>query len=154
MSQSFEVLVKTLEKSKIMDIQNLIEIFKIKLYAKHEKLDVSHAVRVLEWIKEEKFDVVNMLTRSMFNKIKGPVVLSMLPLQKEHILVSPCVSTRRPPAPADFPCQMAIAVGLEVQQEKENEKEYLSVTKENKVDWQSCGSTLDFVCAREADGIK
>ena len=121
--------------------------------------------------------VVHVLTRSMFKKYKTPVAVSMQFLQDKCVLVSPCVCTKRPPAPADFPCQMAIAAGLEQLHEdktkgvqiskknqlKEKEKQSkgedielrpLITPRKYQVKWQSYGSTLNFVCHRQYGDIK
>ena len=166
-SQGVSILAKTLNKSKINEIQRFIDISNIKIYD-HTKIKIDHAQSVLEWCKE--FDVAFVVTRSMLKKTKTPLIISMLSLQKECTVISPCLSTKRPPAPVDFPCQMAIAVGSEetksgrniveedditkgkktIQDEtKEQKSEEIPLLSKNRVNWQSCGTTLDFLCKDE-----
>ena len=183
-SRGFSILVKTLEKGRNdmlpdqIELQNHVEIFDRKIYDRYEKLNINKVKNVVDWLKETDFHVVHVLTRSMFKKNKAPIVVSMQSLQGKCVLVSPCVCTKRPPAPADFPCQMAIAVGLEQPQEDET-KQSVRISKKNRltgkekqskgedielhplitpikyqVKWQSCGSTLDFVCHQQYGEIK
>ena len=130
-------------------------------------------VRTQEAVESFKtFEVVHVLNRpTMFNKSEAPVVVSMKSVQDKCVLVSPCVCTRRPPAPVDFPCQIAIAVGITLheplfgdnfeeraKQDRYKENEGLPSLHVHKnpanVDWQSCGSTLDFVCYRQYGDIE
>ena len=88
----------------------------------------------------------------------------MLSLQKECTVVTPCVSTKQPPAPVDFPCQMAKAVGIEAHKEdsstdQETEERNLialkpAPVKTDWVNWQSCGSALDFLCHGQYEDVK
>ena len=169
-------MAKTLNKSKINSLQNHIEIFQTKIYDKHKMMDSARVQSVIESFKG--YDIVHVMSRSMLEESKAPVVVSIQSVQNKCVLLSPCVSTKSPPAPVDFPCQMSIAVGLEQpqnenkQEEKaKQEKHRLSFLKkirpkvteeesngedielsplippsENRVEWQSCGSALDFVC--------
>ena len=137
-SKQFSVLVRTLEKSSIVtDLQKIVEIFYIKLDEQDGNINAPKAINVLETIKDKRFDVVHMLT--MFNKTEEQVVDATKPLQRDCILLSPCVSRIHPPAPVDFPCQIAIAVGIKLPKEE---------------NYQSCGSALDFVCPRQSNEIE
>ena len=170
-AQGVFILTKTLERSEIETetLQNHIEISNIKIYDRNEKLNIGYVQKVIEWLKETDFHVVHLLTRSIYKQSQRSIVASMRSLQNQSVLVSPCVCTIRPPAPVDFPCQMAIAVGIqkskgegpleEITDEKtleeitvqEDGEEHIPLVKKNR-DWQSCGSTLDFVCPRQYDG--
>ena len=163
-SQGFAVLVNTLQKSQIDALRDHIEICNTKIYDRNEKLDADNVEKVLEWLNKSHFHVIHILTRSMLKKSKGSIVVSMQSLQDQCVLVSPCVSTIRPPAPVDFPCDLSIAVGLEVTQEedkksvkgkqsKEKREEIIPLMNMDKkrVKWQSCGSALDFVCPYQFD---
>ena len=131
--QKFVILVKTLEESgiDIGTLQLAIELFDINMYDSGEHLNIEHIDIALEQLKH--LDVAHILNRSMVTESKVPNISSMYSLQKLCVLVCPCVSTDRPPAPVDYPCHMAIAVGIE--DDKNTDTHY-----------QSCGSTLDFVC--------
>ena len=174
-SQGFSVLAKCLEtyRDKIeqhIELKDRVELYNIKIYDRYEKLDMVHIKNVTEWLKKSNFDVVHVLARSMLKKSKAPVVEAIQSLQDKCVLVSPCVATKRPPAPVNFPCQMSIAVGLEFPKDEDEEeiqaerqdiglismkkKRLDSQTKNYRVDWQSCGSALDFVCARHSEGVE
>ena len=170
-SVGVSVLLKTLEKSGMKFLQNHLTIVNIKLYDSNESVNTESLQSVLNWCKE--YDVVHMVTRSMSPETRGPVVSSLHSLQDQCVLVSPCISTKRPPAPVDFPCQMSIAVGLEQPRDENKQEENVPLkgTKEetkgkdielrplippikNRVKWQSCGSALDFVCHRQYGDIE
>ena len=159
----FSVLAKTLNRSTIPNLQNHIQIFNIKIYD-HEKINIDHAESVLKRCRE--FDVAYVVSRSMLKREKAPLVQLMLSLQKECTVICPCLSTKRPPAPVDFPCQMAIAVGIEAQKEdsstdqetEETSKEEIALkpapVKTDWMKWQSCGSALDFLCHRQYKDVR
>ena len=162
LSAGFLVFAKTLNQSKINNLQSYIEISHIKIYDQ-DKINIEHANDVLKLC--ENFHVAYVVTRSMLNKSKEILVQSMLSLQDQCVFVCPCLSTKRPPAPVDFPCQMAIAVGCKVSEGDKNAEDKPAKdgnttndkadgTAKNKVDYQSCGSALDFVCHRQYGDIK
>ena len=166
-AQGVFILTKTLERSEIETetLQNHIEISNIKIYDRNEKLNIDYVQKVIEWIKETDFNVVHLLTRSMYKQSQRSIVASTQSFQDQCVLISPCVSTIRPPAPADFPCQMAIAVGIQVNKDDETTEttkitvhedgeEHIPLIRMNRDKWQSCGSTLDFVCNRQYGEIE
>ena len=171
-AQGIFLLTKTLEKSEIELLQNHIEISNIKIYDRNEKLNIDYVQKVIEWLKETNFNVVHLLTRSMYKQSQRSIVASMQSLQDQCVLVSPCVCTIRPPAPVDFPCQMVIAVGIQVNKDDEttettkitvheDDEEHIPLIRMNRdkwqsnpVKWQSCGSTLDFVCHHQYGEIE
>ena len=149
--QKFVILVKTLEESGI-DIgilQLAIELFDINMYDSGEHLNMEHIDTALKQL--EHLDVAHILNRSMVTESKVPNISSMYYLQKLCVLVCPCVSTDRPPAPVDYPCHMAIAVGIEDEKYLENIQ---NSPQKPRVNYQSCGSALDFVCPRQTDVIE
>ena len=174
-SQGFSVLAKCLEtyRNKIeqrIELKDRVELYNIKIYDRYEKLDIEHIKSVTEWLQNSNFDVVHVSARSMLRKSKAPVVEAIQSLQDKCVLVSPCVATKRPPAPVNFPCQMSIAVGLELPKDEDKEEVQIegqgiglkpmkkkrldSQSKNYRVDWQSCGSALDFVCASHSEGVE
>ena len=166
-SQQFSVLVETLGTSQMdIDLKKIVEIFYVKLHKKNKKVDVMNCEKLLGRIKNRQFDVVHMLTKSLSSEPEESVVVSTKALQKQCILLSPCLSITCPPAPVDFPCQIAIAVGItlpkdegKVEERKEKDKSKKTVTEKDetkmkRVDFQSCGSALDFVCPRKSNGIE
>ena len=164
-AQGIFLLTKTLEESESELLQNHIEISNIKIYDRNEKLNIDYVQKVIERLKETDLNVVHLLTRSMYKQSQRSIVASMQSLQNQSVLISPCVCTIRPPAPADFPCQMAIAVGIQVNKDEKNseateitvhedDEEHIPLITMNRDKWQSCGSTLDFVCHRQYGDIK
>ena len=145
-SSRFSVLVDTLERSR-MDkniLKEHIEIFDIKL---HDK-DPSYMERVLEWLKQ--FDVVHILPGSLSKQAEESIYTAVHSLKQKTIIVSPCVATKQPPAPVDFPGHMVISVGCE-KSKVENQTTVTDPDEETTLmtemqNWQSCGSSLDFVC--------
>ena len=145
--QKFVILVKTLQESKIDigTLQFVIELFDINMYDSGEYLNIEHIDIALEQLKH--LDVAHILNRSMVTESKVPNISSMYSLQNLCVLVCPCVSTDRPPAPVDYPCHMAIAVGVEDENYLENIQG--KSPEKPRVNYQSCGSALDFVCPRQ-----
>ena len=47
------------------------------------------------------------------------------------LCLPPCVSTKQPPAPVDFPCQIPIAVGCQVPKAEDNLEEKMEHAKQN-----------------------
>ena len=154
-------MAKTLNESKIEKLKDYIEIVNIKTYS-HDQIKIDHVQSVFERCKA--FDVAYVVTRSMLKKKKTPLIESMLSLHKQCIVISPCLSTKRPPAPVDFPCQMAIAVGIkkengevgedveaEGKKTKHDKSERKETEKKARPKWQSCGCALDFLCCHQND---
>ena len=151
------LLFKTLEQCGIDEeiFQNCLEVSKISMPGKGGFVDRAYT-------KEEigefsKFNIVHILP----GPTQEETIYSSLHLLKNRsIVLSPCVATKRPPAPADFPGHMVISVGSDQTTKEETNgdgKGGQSSTEEKKplvkpeYKWQSYGSALDFKCQGFSD---
>ena len=101
-----------------------------------------------------KFDVVN--AKTSHDSIQESLAVEVNKFSRNHVVIVPAVSTRRPPVPPDFPVEMVIAVGCSEPKLSDSDYGSRSSLQENipllqkpTIPWQSSGSTLDFVCPRE-----
>ena len=146
-STRVSILVDTLERSRIDKkvLQNHIEIFDIYLNNKNP----GYMEKVLEWLKQ--FDVVHILPGCLSKEAEESVYAATHSLKQKTIIVSPCLATKRPPAPVDFPGHMVISVGCDKSSienentETTNDEEAVLMNR-LELHWQSCGSALDFLC--------
>ena len=143
-SSRFSVLVDTLERSRIepKKLKEHIEISDINF----SNMETTYMQKVLEWLNQ--FDVIHILPGSFSKEAEESIYNALHLLKKRCIIISPCVATRRPPAPVDFPGHMVISVGYDKKQPKPetNTGEEIPLMTEMELYWQSCGSALDFLC--------
>ena len=146
-SSGFAVLVDTLERSHIEKevLKEHIEICDINFCDKEPR----YVQKVLEWLKA--FDVIHILPGFVSKEDEDSIYKTLHSLRKKSIICSPCVATKRPPAPVDFPGHMVISVGcdksiIKIQSDEINTDEEAALLHEKESHWQSCGSALDFIC--------
>ena len=147
-SSRFSVLVDTLERSRIepKKLKEHIEISDVNFCNK----ETSNVQKVLDMLN--KFDVIHILPGSFSKEAEESIYNALHLLKKRCIIISPCVATKRPPAPVDFPGHMVISVGCDKSiiknrsEPEENTSEQIPLMAEMELYWQSCGSALDFLC--------